>query len=340
LASRPWAGHSGAAAWRGFDLRGGKNTVKTEVRPVLERRPSRSPRPQYVKPTDHAWEVLGTTRGFGLPRGVVGAPGDNHNHLWLAMVLSIALHGVFLAALVVKSNRTPVYQPALYGMGSGFSIVHFVSGTLDGSGEGAAAQDRGLRGSADASHSLLPPLIEISENLSPTTTPLLEATTSDPDVTEETELAEISASEMLQPEPLAAVGFVDGQQCIVGVAGGTISRSPDGQGNSNARGRSDAVESRGGGTGYGLPAYLRNPLPAYPRAAREHGWEGTTLLQVEVLDNGRAGEVEIVRSSGHQILDKAAEEAVRRWRFLPARSGETPIRSLVEIPIHFRLASN
>lgn len=98
------------------------------------------------------------------------------------------------------------------------------------------------------------------------------------------------------------------------------------------------MESVGGGTGYGIPAYLRNPPPPYPRVAREHGWEGTTLLQVEVLDDGSGGKVEVLKSSGYGVLDEAAAETVRRWKFLPARSGETPIRSLVEIPIRFRIA--
>lgn len=251
---------------------------------------------------------------------------SSRHDLWLAVVISVALHGTFLMVLVMNFNLRPVYHPAVYGMGSGPSVLHFVSGTSDG----ARGEDAEPRSSP----------VEIAENPSPTPAPSLEPTTSEASVSEETEPAENSATEPLPSEPLAAVGPVNGQSRIVGVAGGTISRSPDGQGNSSARGGSDAVESVGGGTGYGIPAYLRNPPPAYPRVAREHGWEGTTLLQVEVLDDGSGGKVEVLRSSGYEVLDEAAVTTVRHWKFLPARSGDTPIRSLVEIPIRFRLAAN
>ena len=80
-----------------------------------------------------------------------------------------------------------------------------------------------------------------------------------------------------------------------------------------------------------------NPRPEYPRAARESGWEGTVVLQVLVLPDGRAGSVTLHKTSGHSILDEAALSAVKSWRFFPAMDGNFPIQSAVRLPIRFDL---
>lgn len=77
--------------------------------------------------------------------------------------------------------------------------------------------------------------------------------------------------------------------------------------------------------------------PIYPRIARESGWEGTVLVRVTVQPDGSPESIKIRKSSGHVALDRAALEAVKKWRFLPAKDGNIPIRSVVEIPINFDL---
>lgn len=86
-----------------------------------------------------------------------------------------------------------------------------------------------------------------------------------------------------------------------------------------------------------LPSYLKNPPPRYPWRARQEGYEGTVLLDVEVLPSGRCGRLRIARSSGHVILDEAARSAIASWHFQPARRGTQPVAVWVEIPITFRL---
>ncbi len=85
------------------------------------------------------------------------------------------------------------------------------------------------------------------------------------------------------------------------------------------------------------PAYSYNPKPAYPRSARRRGQEGTVLLRVEVLANGRVGEVVVDTSSGYESLDEAAVKAVRRWRFSPARRGSARVNCWVRVPVKFDL---
>ncbi len=91
------------------------------------------------------------------------------------------------------------------------------------------------------------------------------------------------------------------------------------------------------GAGGAYVGYAENPKPSYPEEARKKGMEGEVLLRVEVLANGRAGRLELKKSSGHEILDRSALTAVKEWKFTPAKSGNGVISCWVNIPIKFRL---
>jgi protein TonB len=84
-------------------------------------------------------------------------------------------------------------------------------------------------------------------------------------------------------------------------------------------------------------AYLRNPAPRYPLVARRNGVEGTVRVKVLVTSDGRPAQVQLDQTSGSSALDAAALEAVREWRFVPARRGEERIESWVEFPVVFKL---
>ena len=84
-------------------------------------------------------------------------------------------------------------------------------------------------------------------------------------------------------------------------------------------------------------AYLRNPSPRYPASARRAGMQGTVTLRVQVTREGVAARVDVEKSSGSPHLDAAALEAVKAWRFVPARQGAEPLESWVLVPIVFRL---
>lgn len=85
------------------------------------------------------------------------------------------------------------------------------------------------------------------------------------------------------------------------------------------------------------PAPAEAPRPAYPRAARQRGWQGLVLVLVRVTEDGVPQEVSVKESSGHSVLDDAALEAVRRWRFTPARQAGHPVAAAVEVPVRFSL---
>jgi len=76
---------------------------------------------------------------------------------------------------------------------------------------------------------------------------------------------------------------------------------------------------------------------SYPTGARRAGIQGTTLLGVFVGVDGGVGDVVVKESAGHPDLDAAAAEAVKRWRFEPARRGSEPVAMWVLLPVEFRL---
>ncbi len=84
-------------------------------------------------------------------------------------------------------------------------------------------------------------------------------------------------------------------------------------------------------------AYLNNPVPAYPMVARRMGWQGKVVLSVEVLASGLPGQVKLHQSSGHDVLDNAALQAVRGWRFVAARQGGQVVSKWFLVPIPFIL---
>jgi protein TonB len=67
------------------------------------------------------------------------------------------------------------------------------------------------------------------------------------------------------------------------------------------------------------------------------GMEGIVMLKVLVSRQGTALKIEVAHSSGHEILDKAAADAVRNWRFVPAKQGNASIDQWVQVPVAFRL---
>ena len=84
-------------------------------------------------------------------------------------------------------------------------------------------------------------------------------------------------------------------------------------------------------------AYLRNPPPEYPPQSRTLEEEGVVKLKVRVSVEGRALAVELAKSSGFKRLDAAALEAVRQWRFVPAKQDGQALEDTVIVPLRFTL---
>jgi TonB family protein len=79
------------------------------------------------------------------------------------------------------------------------------------------------------------------------------------------------------------------------------------------------------------------PIPDYPRECRRRGEEGTVVLDAAVRRDGRVDGVRVVESSGHPLLDQAAAAALREAEFTPALLGGRPAAGTVRVPYRFRL---
>lgn len=84
-------------------------------------------------------------------------------------------------------------------------------------------------------------------------------------------------------------------------------------------------------------AYLNNPRPAYPAMSRRLGEEGRVEVEVLVQADGTPSKVSLKRSSGYSRLDEAALEAIKRWKFVPAKRLGEPVAASVIVPMPFVL---
>jgi len=101
----------------------------------------------------------------------------------------------------------------------------------------------------------------------------------------------------------------------------------------------------GGGTGGGpyrpgsgitAPAILREVKPDYTEEGRRRHLEGDVVLEIVVRSDGTVGHVKLLQGLGAG-LDQRATDAVRQWRFSPARRYGTPVDVIVEVAMEFKL---
>ena len=90
------------------------------------------------------------------------------------------------------------------------------------------------------------------------------------------------------------------------------------------------------GSGIEPPTVMREVKPLYTEPARRRGLQGDVLLEIVVRRDGSVGDVRIVKGLG-EGLDQKAVDAVRQWKFNPARRHGTPVDVLVEVAMEFRL---
>jgi len=95
----------------------------------------------------------------------------------------------------------------------------------------------------------------------------------------------------------------------------------------------------GSGSGYVSPQFLVRYKPPYPALARAQRLEGMVLLLVSVDAEGRVTSASVRQGCGYLVLDRAALDSVRSWRFSPARQGDHAIPAAVEVPIRFTFSA-
>lgn len=84
------------------------------------------------------------------------------------------------------------------------------------------------------------------------------------------------------------------------------------------------------------PIADQSPPPTYPPAALRRGDSGSVVVRVDVDATGMPFNATIVQRSGSRDLDRAAVDAVRRWRFMPAQSNGQAVPGSIEVPFDFK----
>ncbi|EHW0634746.1 energy transducer TonB [Vibrio vulnificus] len=86
------------------------------------------------------------------------------------------------------------------------------------------------------------------------------------------------------------------------------------------------------------PNFMQRPVqPKYPRVAQKRGIEGTALFEIWLDDQGQLTKLLLITSSGAQVLDDAAQKAIKQWRFSPHSENGIKMPSRVRVPVRFSL---
>jgi len=86
------------------------------------------------------------------------------------------------------------------------------------------------------------------------------------------------------------------------------------------------------------PRLVHSTRPAYPEIARRAGVEGTVTLYVVIGTDGKVEEVEAAYSTPNKIFSEAAEQAIKQWRYEPAKVDGKPVRARCSQTLRFVLS--
>jgi TonB family protein len=85
------------------------------------------------------------------------------------------------------------------------------------------------------------------------------------------------------------------------------------------------------------PQCLSCPNPPYPPALERMGVQGEVELEITVDERGQVMNARVVAVNGDTEFGRAAQKAVRNWRFKPATRDGVPVRATLRQPVLFRL---
>jgi TonB family protein len=252
--------------------------------------------------------------------------------------LSVALHGVmaFLVGasfLMVKSYvPRPEPQPSVTVRLEPYVVPAGLHPSSGGGSGGAADRMRASRGAAPraAREQLTPPIV-----MHETRQPALAAETT---VIAPPELALPKTAQV--GDPLSALAAPSNGPGVAGGIGGNVGGGVGGDrggfGRGPGWGGGCCGDSYTVGNGVSMPRPIYAPEPEFSEEARIAKFQGEVTLLVTIGIDGRARNLTVVRSLG-MGLDQKAMDAVRTWRFDPARKDGRPVAVQMNIIVNFHL---
>ncbi len=135
-------------------------------------------------------------------------------------------------------------------------------------------------------------------------------------------------------EPLPGNGpAATGQNPAAGPGGGDPD-SPCLPGADCGHGPSGTIYQPGGNVR--APVGISQPEPKYPGPAQVTHQQGVVILQAIIGTDGSVENVGVLKSAA-PLLDEAALEAVRRWRYTPATLNGRAVRVFLTVTVNFTL---
>jgi protein TonB len=88
-------------------------------------------------------------------------------------------------------------------------------------------------------------------------------------------------------------------------------------------------------TALNMPTKVRDVAPVYPAIAKAAGVEGMVIIEAVIAVDGTVRDARVLRSVA--LLDRAALDAVKQWRYAPTRLNGVAVPVIVTVTVHFRL---
>ncbi len=85
------------------------------------------------------------------------------------------------------------------------------------------------------------------------------------------------------------------------------------------------------------PRVLSRRLPRFPAEQEAEGTEGYVVLRILIDRSGQVAAVRVVSAQPPGVFDEAAKDAIRGWRFQPARDGGRPVPVWARQTLRFEL---
>ena len=83
------------------------------------------------------------------------------------------------------------------------------------------------------------------------------------------------------------------------------------------------------------PVKIRHVTPVYPKIALDARVADVVILEAVIAEDGAVGAVKVLR--GHPLLNQAAIDAVRQWRFMPTLLNGQPVPVVMTVTVAFGL---
>ena len=85
----------------------------------------------------------------------------------------------------------------------------------------------------------------------------------------------------------------------------------------------------------GEPLLTHRVEPVYPELAKRARIQGVVILEVHIDEQGSVTDIELIR--GHPLLNQAAIDAVRQWKYVPTLLGDELVSVIKPVTINFLL---